>query len=210
MSKIFKKIAQAVEDGELEDVVELTKEALDDEEDPQDIMNKGLIAGMNVVGELFKDGTMFVPDVLVAAKAMDAGMDVLKPFLSAEAMKKVGKIVICTVLGDLHDIGKKLCVMMLEGAGYEVVDLGVDVSVDQMIAAVKEHKPDLMGMAAMLTTTLTPMDEAAEAFKKAGLTDVKLMIGGAPVSTAYAGKIGANYSEDAIACVALANSLMGI
>ncbi|MEG1584923.1 MAG: B12-binding domain-containing protein, partial [Anaerovorax sp.] len=126
MSKILKKIKEAVEDGEMEDVAELTQEALDDEETPQDILNGGLLEGMNTVGELFKAGEMFVPEVLMSAKAVDAGMEILKPLLSSADLKSAGKIVFCTVLGDLHDIGKKLCVMLLEGAGYEVVDIGVD------------------------------------------------------------------------------------
>lgn len=209
MAKIFKKIIEAIEDGEIEEVVELVEEALEDEEEPTDIMNKGLIEGMNVVGELFKEGELFVPEVLMSANAMEAGMELIRPFLKADDVKVAGKIVFCTVEGDLHDIGKKLCVMMLEGAGYEVVDLGVDVGVSQIIDAVKEHGPDLVAMSAMLTTTMVTMDQTVEALRENGLdADVKVMVGGAPLSGGYAEGINANYSEDAITCVELADRLM--
>ena len=185
------------------------EEALEDEEEPTDIMNKGLIEGMNVVGELFKEGELFVPEVLMSANAMEAGMELIRPYLKADDVKVAGKIIFCTVEGDLHDIGKKLCVMMLEGAGYEVVDLGVDVGVSQIIDAVKEHSPDLVAMSAMLTTTMVTMDQTVEALKENGLdAGVKVMVGGAPLSGDYAAGISANYSEDAITCVELADRLM--
>ena len=209
MAKIFKKIIEAIEDGEIEEVVELVEEALEDEEEPTDIMNKGLIEGMNVVGELFKEGELFVPEVLMSANAMEAGMELIRPYLKADDVKVAGKIIFCTVEGDLHDIGKKLCVMMLEGAGYEVVDLGVDVGVSQIIDAVKEHSPDLVAMSAMLTTTMVTMDQTVEALKENGLdAGVKVMVGGAPLSGDYAAGISANYSEDAITCAELADRLM--
>ena len=209
MAKMFKKIIEAIEDGEIEEVVELVEEALEDEEEPTDIMNKGLIEGMNVVGELFKEGELFVPEVLMSANAMEAGMELIRPYLKADDVKVAGKIIFCTVEGDLHDIGKKLCVMMLEGAGYEVVDLGVDVGVSQIIDAVKEHSPDLVAMSAMLTTTMVTMDQTVEALKENGLdAGVKVMVGGAPLSGDYAAGISANYSEDAITCVELADRLM--
>lgn len=209
MAKIFKKIIEAIEDGEIEEVVELVEEALEDEEEPTDIMNKRLIEGMNVVGELFKEGELFVPEVLMSANAMEAGMELIRPYLKADDVKVAGKIIFCTVEGDLHDIGKKLCVMMLEGAGYEVVDLGVDVGVSQIIDAVKEHSPDLVAMSAMLTTTMVTMDQTVEALKENGLdAGVKVMVGGAPLSGDYAAGISANYSEDAITCVELADRLM--
>ena len=209
MAKIFKKIIEAIEDGEIEEVVELVEEALEDEEEPTDIMNKGLIEGMNVVGELFKEGELFVPEVLMSANAMEAGMELIRPYLKADDVKVAGKIIFCTVEGDLHDIGKKLCVMMLEGAGYEVVDLGVDVGVSQIIDALKEHSPDLVAMSAMLTTTMVTMDQTVEALKENGLdAGVKVMVGGAPLSGDYAAGISANYSEDAITCVELADRLM--
>ena len=209
MSKIFKKMNEAIEDGDIDEVVDLVEEALEDEEDPTDIMNKCLIAGMNVVGELFKEGELFVPEVLMSANAMDAGMELIKPHLAQGDIKKAGKVVFCTVLGDLHDIGKKLCVMMLEGAGYEVIDLGVDIGVDQIVDAVKEHNPDLVAMSAMLTTTMVTMDDTIDALKQNGLKDkVDVMVGGAPLSGEYAAGIEANYSEDAITCVELADKLI--
>lgn len=208
MSKIFKKINEAIEDGDLDEVVDLVEEALEDEEDAADIMNKGLIAGMNTVGELFKDGELFVPEVLMSANAMDAGMELIKPYLKQGDIQKAGKMVFCTVKGDLHDIGKKLCVMMLEGAGYEVVDLGVDIGVQQIVDAAKEHRPDIIAMSAMLTTTMVTMDETIAALKAEGLENIKIMVGGAPLSGDYADGIGANYSEDAVTAVELADRLM--
>lgn len=209
MSKIFKKIMEAVEDGEKEEVIALIQEALEDEETPQSILNDGLLEGMNKVGIQFKEGTIFVPEVLMSAQTVDAGMEVLKPLLNAGDIKNSGKIIFCTVEGDLHDIGKKLCVMLLQGAGYEVLDLGADVSVDRIIAAVKENNPDILAMSAMLTTTMLSMDTAVESLKKEGLDKVAVMIGGAPLSYDYASKVGANYSEDAIGAVELADRLLG-
>jgi len=209
MSKILKKIMEAVEDGDLEEVVDLTKEALEDEEAPQDILNKGLLEGMNRVGEEFREGTIFVPEVLMSAQAVDAGMEILKPHLNAGDIKNSGKIVFCTVEGDLHDIGKKLCCMLLAGAGYEIIDLGADVGVEKMIAAVLEHKPNILAMSAMLTTTMGQMEQAVEALKRGGLEkNVAVMVGGAPLSNGYATQIGANYSVDAIGAVELADRLV--
>ncbi|MEA4988400.1 MAG: corrinoid protein [Anaerovorax sp.] len=209
MSKIFKKIIEAVGEGELDDVIELVEEALEDEENPQDILNKGLVAGMNIVGDLFKEGELFVPEVLMAANAMDAGMERLKPHLNESDVSNSGKIIFCTVLGDLHDIGKKLCVMLLQGAGYEVIDLGVDIGVQQIVDAVKEHKPDIVAMSAMLTTTMTTMDVAVEALKKENLyDDLFVMVGGAPLSHDYAKGIDSYYSEDAVTAVELADRLV--
>lgn len=211
MSKIFEKISDAVEEGIEEEVLELVQEALDDGEKAVDIINNGLVAGMNIVGEQFADGDLFVPDVLISANAMEKGMKLLEPLLSAGDVTSKGKVLFGTCKGDLHDIGKKLCVMLLKSAGYEVIDLGVDVSVEQFIEAAKAEKPDLFAMSAMLTTTMMTMDECVAALKESNLWDnVKVMIGGAPVNTAYADKLDANYSEDAISCIALANNLMGI
>lgn len=209
MSKIFKKIIEAVGEGELDDVLELVEEALEDEENPQDILNKGLVAGMNIVGDLFKEGELFVPEVLMSAKAMDAGMELLKPHLNESDVSNSGKIIFCTVLGDLHDIGKKLCVMLLQGAGYEVIDLGVDIGVQQIVEAVKEHRPDIVAMSAMLTTTMTTMNETVTALKKENLyDDLFVMVGGAPLSQDYAKGIDSYYSEDAVTAVELADRLV--
>lgn len=209
MSKIFKKIREAVEDGDREEVVELVQEALDDGESPQAILNEGLLEGMNEVGDQFRDGEIFVPEVLMSAQSVDAGMEILKPFLNEGDVKNAGKIVFCTVKGDLHDIGKKLCCMLLQGAGYEIIDLGTDVDLDQIMTAIKEHKPGILAMSAMLTTTMGEMDVAVEALKRENLSEVKVMVGGAPLSNSYAGNIGAHYSEDAIEAVTLANKLLG-
>lgn len=208
MSRICNKINEAIEFGETEEVVELVEEALDNNEDPLTIMNEGLIGGMNIVGDLFKQGEIFVPEVLMSANAMDAGMELIKPFLSENDIKKKGKVIFCTVKGDLHDIGKKLCIMMLEGAGYEVVDLGVDIGVEQIVKSAKEHNPDIIAMSAMLTTTMITMDEAVEALENGGFANVQIMVGGAPLSASYADNIRANYSEDAITAVTLANKLL--
>lgn len=210
MKKIFKKLIDAVVDGDVEDVIDLTDEALEDEESAQDILNLGLLAGMDIVGIEFKEGTVFVPEVLMSAKAVDAGMEIIKPFLAEGDVKNNGKAVFCTVEGDLHDIGKKLCCMLLGGAGYEIIDLGADVKVEDIVKAVKEHQPKIIGMSAMLTTTMEAMEKAINLLKAEGITDIPVMVGGAPLSDDYAKKIGANYSEDAIACVALANNLLGI
>lgn len=209
MSKVFRRIMEAVEDGEREEVVDLVEEALEDEADPAEIMNKGLIAGMNSVGEMFKEGEMFVPEVLMSANAMDAGMELIKPYLKQDDIKKSGKVLFCTVEGDLHDIGKKLCVMMLEGAGYEVIDLGVDISVSKIMDAVREHEPDIIALSAMLTTTMATMDQTMDTLREDDMLDkVSVMVGGAPLSDEYAVKIGANYSEDAVTCVELADKLV--
>lgn len=209
MSKVFRRIMEAVEDGEREEVVDLVEEALEDETDPAEIMNKGLIAGMNSVGEMFKEGEMFVPEVLMSANAMDAGMELIKPYLKQDDIKKSGKVLFCTVEGDLHDIGKKLCVMMLEGAGYEVIDLGVDISVSKIMDAVREHEPDIIALSAMLTTTMATMDQTMDTLRENDMLDkVTVMVGGAPLSDEYAVKIGANYSEDAVTCVELADKLV--
>lgn len=208
MSKVLRNLRDAIEEGDIEEVEELVQEALDDEISLQEILNDGLIEGMNTVGELFKDGEMFVPEVLMSANAMDAGMEMIKPYLKEGEVQKNGKVIFCTVKGDLHDIGKKLCVMMMEGGGLEVVDLGVDVGVEDMMAAVEEHEPDILAMSAMLTTTMVTMDEAVEALKAEGRDNVKVMVGGAPLSADYANKIAASYSEDAVAAVALANKLI--
>lgn len=210
MKKIFKQLMEAVIDGDVEEVIELTKEALEDEESPQDILNMGLLEGMNVVGVEFKEGTVFVPEVLMSAKSVDAGLEIIKPFLAEGDIKNNGKVVFCTVEGDLHDIGKKLCCMLLSGSGYEVLDLGADVKVDEIVKAVKEHQPKILAMSAMLTTTMEAMDKTIVALKAEGIENMPVMVGGAPLSSDYAKKIGANYSQDAIACVELANNLLGI
>jgi len=165
---------------------------------------------MSIIGEKFKKNEVYVPEVLIAARAMHAGMDVLKPKLIESGVKNIGKIVMGTVQGDLHDIGKNLVEMMLEGAGFEVIDLGTDVSADKFIEAVKEHQPNIIGMSALLTTTMVNMVEVIKALDVAGLRDkVKIMIGGAPITQNYADQIGADgYSPDAASAVDKAKTFL--
>jgi 5-methyltetrahydrofolate--homocysteine methyltransferase len=204
-------ISAALIDGEHHTVDRLTREALDAGVGALEVMDNGLIAGMGVVGIKFRENFIFVPEVLACARAMKAGMAHIEPILSASGVEPVGRVVMGTVKGDLHDIGKNLCIMMLRGSGFQVVDLGVDTSPDAFIEAVEEHKPHLLGMSALLTTTMPNMGKTIDAFIDAGLRDaVKIMVGGAPVTQAFADDMGADgYGKDAVACVALAKALLG-
>ena len=203
----LKNIFQCVVDGELDEIEELIDAALEAGCTAKQILDDGLLAGMAEVGEQFKVGDMFVPEVLIAAKTMDAGMIKIKPMLLDGDMKQVGTIILATVKGDLHDIGKKLVGMMLEGAGFKVVDLGVDVTPEAICEAIKEQQPDIIGMSAMLTTTRLSMKETAEAMQAGGL-NAKIMVGGAPVDQNFADTFGANYSTNASTAVELANQLV--
>lgn len=196
-------ISEALQSGRAEKVRELVKQALNEDIIPKKILEEGLIRGMSIIGEKFKKNEVYVPEVLIAARAMHAGMDVLKPKLIETGVKNIGKVVMGTVTGDLHDIGKNLVKMMLEGAGFEVVDLGVDVSAEKFVEAVKEHQPNIIGMSALLTTTMVNMPEVIKALEVAGLKDkVKIMIGGAPITQNYADQIRADgYSPDAASAV---------
>lgn len=207
---LMKSIAQCVVDGEADMMEELIHKGLVDEgKSAQELINDGLIAGMDIVSELFKDGDLFVPEVLMSAQAMGVGMDILKPLLKDGDSSSSGKVIMLTVEGDLHDIGKNLCSVMLESAGFEVIDLGIDVTPNAVIEAIKEHHPDLVGMSAMLTTTMEAMHKTSDLVKEAGMTDdVKLMVGGAPLNDAYAEKISSFYSADAAGVVELAKKLM--
>ncbi len=178
---------------------------------PETILKDGLIAAMGEVGRLFEENEYFVPEMLVAARAMQGGLTLLKPHLAAGGAVATGKAVIGTVKGDLHDIGKNLVAMMLEGAGFEVVDLGTDVAPDKFVKAVVEHRPQVLGMSALLTTTMPSMSATVKALQEAGLRDqVKVMIGGAPVTDNFARQIGADgYSPDASSAVRLAKTLIG-
>ncbi len=203
-------ISEALQRGDAGKVEELVRLALQEKLTPKDILENGLIKGMNIIGVKFKNNEVYVPEVLIAARAMHAGMGVLRPKLVETGVKNIGKVAIGTVRGDLHDIGKNLVKMMLEGAGFEVVDLGVDVSADKFVSAVKELQPDIVGMSALLTTTMVNMVEVINALKSAGLRDkVKVMIGGAPVTQNYAKQIGADgYSPDAASAAEDAKSLV--
>jgi len=211
MADILEKIASNLYSGKAEEVAELVQKALDQEMAPAEILSGGLIAGMDEVGRDFKAGDLFVPEVLIAARAMHAGMDVLRPLLTESDVPSAGKYVIGTVQGDLHDIGKNLVRMMLEGAGFEMVDLGTDVHPDAFVDAVREHQPNIVGMSALLTTTMVNMKTTVEALEEAGLRDsVKIMIGGAPVTAAFAEEVGADaYAPDAASAVDLARHLAG-
>jgi 5-methyltetrahydrofolate--homocysteine methyltransferase len=209
MADILQKIASNLYEGDDQEVAALTQQALDEGVDPSDVLQGGLIAGMDEVGRDFKAGELFVPEVLIAARAMHAGMDVLRPLLAESDVVSAGKYVIGTVKGDLHDIGKNLVRMMLEGAGFEMVDLGTDVEPQAFVDAVSEHQPQLLGMSALLTTTMVQMKTTIEALEEAGLRDsIKIMVGGAPVTDAFAQEIGADaYAADAASAVDVARSL---
>jgi len=210
MAEILQKIASNLYDGEDEAVAELVQQALDQGMEPQDVLAGGLIAGMDEVGKDFKAGDLFVPEVLIAARAMHAGMGVLRPLLAESDASSAGKLIIGTVEGDLHDIGKNLVKMMIEGAGFETVDLGTDVKPDGFVEAVREHQPKVVGMSALLTTTMVNMKATIEALEEAGLREsVKIMVGGAPVTAAFAEEIGADaYAPDAASAVDVARGFV--
>ncbi len=210
MEELFAKMAEDLIDGKIDEVVKLTKEALDGGATAQDMLEKGLLAGMEVVGQRFKANEMFIPEVLRSAKVMRGAMEILRPLLAEGDVPGIGTIVIGTVKGDLHDIGKNLVGMMFEGAGFDVVDVGVDIDVQAFVDAVKEHKPDIVGMSALLTTTMPKMAETINALKEAGLRDqLKVMIGGAPVTFAFADEIGADaYGSNAATAVEKGKELL--
>jgi 5-methyltetrahydrofolate--homocysteine methyltransferase len=211
MDRILEEINQAIIDGAREKAITKVQAALDAGLDAAAILNQGMVSAMAEVGHLFEVGEYFVPEMLVSARAMQAGLNVLRPALVQAEVKAAGKIVIGTVKGDLHDIGKNLVAMMLEGASFEIIDLGTDVAPEKFVAAVKEHRPQLVGMSALLTTTMPSMTITIEALKAAGLREgVKVMVGGAPVTERYANTIGADgTAADASQAVKLALSLIG-
>ncbi|MCA9231661.1 MAG: corrinoid protein [Planctomycetales bacterium] len=200
---------QTLYEGQAPKVTELTEQALAEGRDAKEVLQEGLIAGMSVVGEDFKYNGVYVPQVLIAARAMKAGMAVLKPLLSAGGeSRSSGKVIMGTVKGDLHDIGKNLVCMMAEGAGFEMIDLGVDQSAEKFVAAVREHNADIVGMSALLTTTMPYMKVVIDTLKKEGLEHVKVCVGGAPVSEMFAEEIGADgYGADASRAVELFKEL---
>lgn len=209
MNDLFQEIYDALIDGEVKEVEALTKKAVEEGYSAKEILNEALLEAMNEVGVQFKEGDMFVPEVLVSAKALDAGVQVLKPLLQSGDIEKKGKIVFATVKGDLHDIGKKLCSLMLEGAGFEVIDIGIDVTPEKIAEAVEEYNPNIIALSAMLTTTMSSMKETVEYLKEKGLySKVKVMVGGAPVSDQYASSIGAIYSADATDAVEVAKRII--
>jgi len=209
MADKVQRIAESIYSGDVEAVGELVQDLLDGGMAPGEVLSDALLVGMDKVGRDFKAGNLFVPEVLFAARAMQAGMDVLRPLLADGEIASSGKYVVGTVQGDLHDIGKNLVRMMLEGGGFEAIDLGVDVSPSAFVDAVREHKPDLVGISALLTTTMAQMKVTIEALEEAGLRDsVKIMVGGAPVTADFAEQIGADaYAPDAASAVDIAREL---
>ena len=197
---------QCLYEGKAKEVEQMTKDALAEGRSVQEVLSEGLIAGMSVVGEDFKHNILYVPEVLIAARAMKAGMAVLKPLLTAKegGVEPAGVLLMGTVRGDLHDIGKNLVCMMAEGAGFEVHDIGVDQSIEKFLAATEQFKPDIVGMSALLTTTMTYMKTVIDGYKERGLGHIKMAIGGAPISQMYAEEIGADgYGADASSAVDL-------
>jgi 5-methyltetrahydrofolate--homocysteine methyltransferase len=211
MSDTLKQMAEKLYSGDADAAAALTQQALDEGLSPGQVLNDGLVAGMDRVGVDFRNGELFVPEVLIAARAMRAGMDVLRPLLVESDVEPAGKVVMGTIAGDLHDIGKNLVAMMLEGGGFEVIDVGTDTAPEKFIEVVQIKQPDLIGMSALLTTTMPAMKKTIDALVEAGVrANVKVMIGGAPVTQTYADEIGADgYAPDAASAVELARSLVG-
>ena len=212
MSELLGKMAESLIAGKIDEVVNLTKEALDEGASPADILDQGLLAGMDVVGQRFKAEEMFIPEVLRCAKCMHGAMEILRPLLAETGSESIGTLIIGTVKGDLHDIGKNLVSMMFEGAGFNVVDLGIDKEPQAFVDAIKEHDAKLIGMSALLTTTMPKMGETINAIKEAGIRDqVKILVGGAPVTAAFAEEIGADgYASNAASAVDKGKELIGL
>lgn len=208
----FQAIAENLIKGNRDGVSELVQQAVDEGVRVSDVLNKGLVAGMDVVGAKFKNNEFYVPEVLIAARAMKAGMEIIRPLLAESGAKPAATFVIGTCKGDLHDIGKNLVCMIMEGAGYEVIDLGIDVAPEKFVEVVKERNPDIVAMSALLTTTMPAMKTTIDALEAAGVREqVKTMIGGAPVTQNYADEVGADgYAPDAASAVDTAKELLGI
>lgn len=205
---LFLQMQDDLYDGLRDEVVAQTNEGLARGYSPQEILDQGLVAGMEIVGIDFRDGILFVPEVLMAANAMKGGMEILRPLLTETGAEQIGKMVIGTVKGDIHDIGKNLVAMMMEGAGLEVINLGINVDADMFIAAIREHKPELLGMSALLTTTMPYMKVVVDALGEEGLRDdIYVMVGGAPVTESFARDVGADaYGRDAAVSVDIAKA----
>jgi len=209
MEKLMEEIRTAIWDHDAKKVKELVEKAVADKVDIVTIVNDGLVSGMNRIGEKFKANEVFIPEVLVSARAMAAGMAVVKPLMVKAGIKDKGTLLIGTVKDDLHDIGKNLVIMMFEGAGYKVVDLGINAPTEKFMAAIAEHRPDMVGLAALLTTTMTHMKETTAAIK-AKYPEVKVIVGGAPVTQKFATEIGADaYASDGAVAVEKADAFMG-
>jgi 5-methyltetrahydrofolate--homocysteine methyltransferase len=205
-------LSTAVLEGDAEKTRQLTEKGIEQGLEPKDILDNGLVVGMDEVGVRFKRGDMFVPEVLMSADAMSAGLEIIKPLLAASGTKLAGKILMGTVKADLHDIGKNLVSMMCEGAGFEIINLGFNVDPEKFVTAIKEHQPDIVGMSAMLTTTMRAMGQTIKAIEEAGLRDqVKIFVGGAPVDADFAERIGADgYGSNAPSGVEMAKQFVGM
>ena len=212
MSNLLEQIATGVIEGHLDQVPNLVQNALDEGLEPTKILENGLIVGMNEVGKRFKAGSMFVPEVLRSARTMHAGQELLRPLLAEGDANLGGKVLLGTVQGDLHDIGKNLVGMMCEGAGFQVIDLGFNLEPEKFTEAIKTHQPDIVGMSALLTTTMRAMGHTIKAIEEAGLRDtVKIMVGGAPVDADFADRIGADgYGHNAASGADMAKKLAGM
>jgi len=210
MSNILEQMQKDLYAGKFNEVESATKTALEQGMTAKEILNNGLLSAMDVVGRDFKSGELFIPEVLMCARAMHAGLDILRPLLAESGTASLGKIILGTVTGDLHDIGKNLVSMMLQGAGFEIIDLGTDVKPEQFVAAVRDEGADLVGMSAMLTTTMPAMKSTITALEEAGIREkVKVIIGGAPVTNKFAQEIGADsYAPDAGSAVETARELL--
>ena len=210
MSYILEELTQKVIEGKFEMVQELTRQAIANGLEPEEIINLGLIKGMNVVGVRFKAGDMFVPEVLMCARSMSGGMELVKPLLMGKEMPSAGKVLIGTVKGDLHDIGKNLVGMLLESVGFDVINLGTDISTEMFIQALKEHNPDILALSALLTTTMLEMKDVIDQLIEEGMrATVKVIIGGAPISQEFSEEIGADgYAPDAASATELCQQLL--
>jgi corrinoid protein of di/trimethylamine methyltransferase len=210
LDELYLQMQDDLYDGVKEEIPLQVREALARGQTPQEILDKGLVAGMDIVGVDFRDGILFVPEVLLAANAMKAGMEVLRPLLTETGAQRIGTLILGTVKGDIHDIGKNLVAMMMEGAGFEVINLGINVDADKFLAAIREHEPDILGMSALLTTTMPYMKVVIDALGEEGVRDqVYVMVGGAPVTESFAREVGADaYGRDAAVAVEIAKSYM--
>jgi 5-methyltetrahydrofolate--homocysteine methyltransferase len=211
MSELFGKISEALIAGKIDEVADLTQKAMDAGSNAKEILEQGLLAGMDVVGQRFKANEMFIPEVLRCAKCMHGAMDILRPLLAEAGVQSIGTLILGTVKGDLHDIGKNLVGMMFKGAGFEVVDLGIDQTPQAFVEAVKSNNANVLGMSALLTTTMPQMEATVKAIQEAGLRDqIKIMVGGAPVTQKFAEEIGADaYASNAASAVDSAKELLG-
>jgi 5-methyltetrahydrofolate--homocysteine methyltransferase len=210
LDELYEQMGDDLYDGLAEEVAAAVNEALRRGRDAYEVMTEGLVAGMDIVGDDFRDGILFVPEVLMAARAMKAGMEILRPLLAEGDAPRQGTLVIGTVKGDIHDIGQNLVTMMMEGAGFEVVNLGINVDADKFLAAIREHRADIVGMSALLTTTMPYMRVVVDRLKEEGMRDeIIVMVGGAPVTQEFADFVGADgYGEDAADAVDVARRLM--